>query len=139
MKNNNLGVNTRYRLCGRNGKQKMKKQRANLGFCSGDLWDMDSYLLELIPAMLREFAATTHTYPVMKELLNLPEGQMPTCDDYYNAYIAKINSIADQFEAVLSRIEDTNDIADEKYTKKTQTMLYKAFKELASVLFTLWD
>ena len=61
MKNNNLGVNTRYRLCGRNGKQKMKKQRANLGFCSGDLWDMDSYLLELIPAMLREFAATTHT------------------------------------------------------------------------------
>ena len=139
MKNNNLGVNTRYRLCGRNGKQKMKKQRANLGFCSGDLWDMDSYLLELIPAMLREFAATTHTYPVMKELLNLPEGQMPTCDDYYNAYIAKINSIADQFEAVLSRVEDTNDIADEKYTKKTQTMLNKAFKELASVLFTLWD
>ena len=60
-------------------------------------------------------------------------------DDYYNAYIAKINSIADQFEAVLSRIEDTNDIADEKYTKKTQTMLNKAFKELASVLFTLWD
>ena len=50
MKNNNLGVNTRYRLCGRNGKQKMKKQRANRGFCSGDLWDMDSYLLELIPA-----------------------------------------------------------------------------------------
>ena len=137
MKNNNLGINTRYRLCDRNRKQKMKKQRANLGFCSGDLWDMDSYLLELLPAMLREFAATTHTYPV--ELLNLPEGQTPTCDDYYNAYIAKINSIADQFEAVLSRMEETNVVMDEKYTKKTQTMLNKAFKELASIFFALWD
>ena len=80
------------------------------------------------------FVLHTLVIPNGEMITNEILGAFPTAQE-----ALAFNSIADQFEAVLSRIEDTNDIADEKYNKKTQTMLNKAFKELASILFTLWD
>lgn len=144
MQNNHLSIRKRYRLSPRSARQKMKKQRENFGFCCGDVWNMDTYLLELIPSMLRELAATTHSTPLLPEVLTIPEGQTPTIEDYYDGYVAKLKEIASQFEAVLARVEDirmeNHDIKKAAaYCKKTQTMLNKAFKELSSIFFDLWD
>ena len=138
MKNHSLNVSSRYRLSKRAGKQLMKKQRATKGYCVGDLWNMDDYLLDLIPAMLKEFADKTQGFPADNSLLGFDaEVKLPE-DEMLAAYQVKLNSIADQFLAIRDQLDCTTN-ATAKDAKKIQTALNKAFRELASVFFTLWD
>lgn len=48
-----LNVDSRYRLSNRKTRAKFKKQRNVKGFCDGDVWNMDSYLLTLISCYAR--------------------------------------------------------------------------------------
>lgn len=42
---------------------KFAVQRARYGYCKGDLWNLDYYLLVLLRECLYSFADTTHTFP----------------------------------------------------------------------------
>ena len=42
---------------------KRAKDRATKGFCDWDIWDLDVWLLELLPASLKEFKDKTQGYP----------------------------------------------------------------------------
>ena len=136
--NVSLNVSSRYRLSKRTHKQRMKKQRTTKGYCDGDLWDMDTYLLDLLPAMLKELADRCTSYPADLTLLGLEEGIPHTDEEMSAAYRAKLHSIADQFTAIRTAMDEAH-CCNAKDAKKLRTAANKAFKEFASVFFTLWD
>lgn len=133
-----LNVSSRYRLSPRDRKQHMKKQRTTKGYCDGDLWDMDTYLLDLLPSMLKELADRCTSYPADLALLGLEEGVPHTDEEMSAAYRTKLHGIADQFTAIRTAMDEAH-CCNVKNAKKLKTAANKVFKEFASVFFTLWD
>lgn len=57
-----------------------KYQRATRGVCDYDVWNLDGYLLELIPQALRLLAETTHSYPGSPDFPRFEDWQKWLCD-----------------------------------------------------------
>ena len=46
---------------------KFARQRVRRGYCDSDWWDLDNWLLEVLPNMLEELADKADTYPGYRE------------------------------------------------------------------------
>jgi len=86
---------------------KNAKMRIIRGWCWSDLWNMDNYLMEIIPDMLRTLASDGQTYPG-REPFETPEkwhswlyyaaDELDSCkeenyekkNEYYEAYIKRL-------------------------------------------------
>lgn len=83
-------------------------QRITRGYADTDWFDMDSHLLELLPAMLKELAAHSHSYPgcapfdtpekwsawlneMADNLISCREEEVEKANEYYEDYIASFD------------------------------------------------
>lgn len=79
-------------------------QRITRGYADTDWFNMDSHLLELLPAMLKELAAHSHSYPgtapfdtyekwtawlneMADNLINCREEEIEKANEYYEEYM----------------------------------------------------
>ena len=82
-------------------------QRITRGYADTDWFNMDSHLLELLPAMLKELAAHSHSYPgrapfdtpekwsawlneMADNLISCREEEIDKANEYYKEYIESI-------------------------------------------------
>lgn len=116
-------LNIRRKHYGRDRRvwKKWYRQRLNRGFADCDVWAMDGYLLNLIPAMLRHLAESTHTYPI----------SMKSGDEWS----AWLNETADMFQLVADNLFDCNPPEEENYIK----VFNEAWERLREYFFDLWD
>lgn len=117
MARNPLDVREKWR--GRNLIRKLSRQRIRKGFASSDVWDMDSYLLFLLPAMLKELADMATGYP---------DGLF----DSYEAWVRWLREEAGKFEAV-------RELRDEGEYGAAKIALKLALNDLGDHFFCLWD
>lgn len=126
-----LNVDSRYRLSNRKTRAKFKKQRSVKGFCDGDVWDMYSYLLTLIPAMLDHLAENTHGYPT--EIIE--NGVVRKMDE--KTWPAFLHDLSNRFKHIEDRVNA--DIASDQEYKQLLLDAKEAFSLLAENFYTLWD
>lgn len=126
-----LNVDFRYHLSNRKTRSKFKKQRSVKGFCDGDVWDMDSYLLTLIPAMLDHLAENTHGYQA--EIVE--NGVIRKMDE--KTWPIFLHELSNRFKHIKNRA-DACIILDQEY-KQLLLDTKEAFALLAENLYTLWD
>lgn len=109
--------------------ERYKRQRINRGFCDVDVWNMDTYLNSLIPAMLERLVEDPAGYPCT-----------------YNSieeWRSKVLSIANDFREI-ERLDKMNPdeagVADFKALGDLiETTKNRAFDALKEVFFDLWD
>lgn len=82
-------------------------QRITRGYADTDWFNMDSHLLELLPAMLKELATHSHSYP----------GTAPF--DTYEKWTAWLNEMADN---LISCREEEIDKANEYYKEYIESL-----------------
>ena len=126
-----LNVDSRYRLSNRKTRAKFKKQRSVKGFCDGDVWDMDSYLLTIIPAMLDHLAENAHGYPT--EVTE--NGVARKMDE--KTWPVFLHELSDRFKHIKDCVDA--DIALDQEYKKLLLDTQKAFSLLAENFYALWD
>lgn len=83
--------------------RKFRRQRLERGFCDGDLWNFDEYIIRLIADGLREYVKQTNGYP---------DQSFKTFEDW----CAYLTSIADDLDWI--RVDSTdNEYWDDKFLK----------------------
>lgn len=126
-----LNVDFRYHLSNRKTRSKFKKQRSVKGFCDGDVWDMNSYLLTLIPAMLDHLAENTHGYPTKI----IENGVARKMDE--KTWPTFLHELSNRFKHIEDRVNA--DIASDQEYEQLLLDTKDAFSLLAENFYTLWD
>lgn len=106
-------------------------QRITKGYCDYDRYDIDWYLIELIPNILEDFADKTHSYPVGFNDLECWQNHL--------------RHIADRFKNAKDFYDLSDDI--ENYSKKERIEFYDksklclktGFGYLENHYWDLWD
>lgn len=156
----NFGYSKRYYLthpwkfaaeCFKN--VKFAWQRATRGYCDLDWWDMDNWLLSVLPSMLKTIADKTISYPAPFDYKNEDD------DKYYKDWVNFLKQLAadiewcrednidkenEYYEAFHNDIH--NDEIREKYIQRCTELdnmrkekIKTAFAALAEHIWELWD
>lgn len=108
-------------------------QRAKRGWADSDTWNMDMYLLEILPQMLHHLAEHAHGHP---------------CDMTPEVWGAYLHNTAYLLENAREEVRDQkNEYTDEtEYFERDRAlfeeqkiMVAEAFKMLAERFYDLWD
>lgn len=102
-------------------RQKFARQRIERGFASSDWWNMDGWIENILPEMLRDFADKTCSYPGSKT---------------YDEWVAELRHYADLLEESAKEIEKA--YTQEEY-HKAQCKREQFFEWFAKNLSALWD
>lgn len=97
---------------------KAAKQRATMGFCYGDVWDMDEWFCTIIPQMLRIMAEKGSAYP--------GDDKFDTPEKWHDW----LNGMADVFEASNVEDDEENEFAKEFFNMKPKDPKYEEMKTL---------
>ena len=128
-------------------------QRITKGYCDLDWWDMDSWLLKILPSMLKVMAAKTISYPAPLDI------KEEDSEKYYQEWISFLKQLAADFEWCQEDNIDKeneyyeafhNDIHNkeisEKYIQRCTELenmreekIKTAFAALADNIWELWD
>lgn len=133
----NLNVDSRYKNHDHKKRAKMKKQRAVQGYCDADVWNLDSYLLDLIPSMLDHLANNCHGYAPfvckngVKETMNETKWI-----DYLHGLASRFRKVSDDADRMLEE-SDLKSIRDRSEIIERQTK--ELFTELGENLYSMWD
>lgn len=129
-------------------------QRAARGYCDMDVWDIDCYLLDIIPNILKALAKRSQSYPSSFDELvgNTGEGYSEEAHQKWVEYLtetAKLfkalspEAVDDQIELAFDELVKDND--EEKYKAayaeiihKRDLLTKKAFDELLKHFYELW-
>lgn len=111
-------------------KKKWMRQRVTRGFADVDIWNMDMYLLDLLPAMLKQHADNTHGWPQSE--------QFPEFEDWTN-YLHNITNKFIKAKDLLTRWDGIS--IDEMIAndKEAAVLVKEAMSELGEHFFNLWD
>lgn len=96
-------------------------QRGKRGFSDYDLWDMDDYLLEVLPEMLKKFRSLKNSYPM----------KFKSMRDWQKV----LKEMETGFRKV-RKLDQSMRFKD--YEKKTE-IFQKNMKLLTKHFFNLWD
>lgn len=125
-------------------------QRIRRGYCDGDLWEIDSWFLSLMPAMLRHFDKVRIGYPniLRNEYI---EKQISDKNIDYDDYLCNhsigieevcnkewsmiLNKMADNFE----KLNDLEFKWRRKYNDEREKLKTETFQMFAKWLYCLWD
>lgn len=106
-------------------------QRITKGYCNYDLYDIDWYLIWLLPSMLENFAEKTNSYPAefdnidtWKENIRHIADRFKTAEDFYNLSDSLEDHTAQQ------RID---------FYDKSVYCLKQGFELLIKYYWHLWD
>ena len=131
----------RYRVKELSSSLKWKVQRFKRGYADVDVWDFESWFLDIIPKMLTQLKKQLHGCPINMEF-----------EDWENYLQEMINHLE-----VASTIEDIDDYYPENYkylsesernslreksiehVKYCEEELHKGLKMLEERFFDLWD
>lgn len=141
-------------------------QRATRGYADRDTWNLDSWLLQVLPAALDHLAEHSHGWPsndefpefedwqeyLFKIAKDLRECQDPDGDsknEYYEEYMKQFDDWDNKWEKdeqdnLVHKAERTE--IDEKYfarskelVKEQQALLEDAFNRIGKHLYSFWD
>ena len=128
-------------------------RRAKYGWTYGDVWDMDQWIMNVFPPMLRHMADHGSAYPgyepfdtpekwhkwlhAMADLIESGlEDNQDACNEYYNEYM---EHLFDPSELRVTEMDnDYYDRAAEIY-KDAEHNLKVAMSQLGKHFFSLWD
>lgn len=132
-------------------------QRATRGYANRDIWDMDTWFLQVFPAMLKKLSQEAHGHPVSfnsyeewTEFLYQLAMDFEKCQDdegndeneYYDDYMKSLDTM--RYEN--GRIIFDNDKISKLYfdrmketSKERQKLLEDCFDRMAKNLRTFWD
>lgn len=119
-----LGIDAMFRCVPkstRKMRQKFKKQRCNRGYADCDLWNMDWYLMELIPSMLEDLAKRHNGHPY------------DMTDEEYTKWLLDTADLFRQAYAILD-----GEISEEN-SKRYEWIISEAFDSLKEHFSCLWD
>ena len=105
---------------------KLRRQRAKYGFCEADLWDMDSYLTELIITMLQNFPKKIH---------GAPHQYFDYTNDSVQPWVDKIKEVQTQWEIMDHCIDESIVLSENDFIQARDD----AFNALKEIFFYLWD
>lgn len=108
-------------------------QRIHSGFCDGDWWDMDSYLLELLPAMLNRMADKTISYPGTEEFPTM-ESWQAWLRETANYFI-----LARQYQEDMWLQPGLSLNTIQEYSNKAQECVSTGLERISKYFFDLWD
>lgn len=137
-------------------------QRITRGYADTDWFDMDSHLLELLPAMLKELAANSHSYPghepfdtpekwsawlneMADTLIGCREEEIEKTNEYYEDYMDLIRAPQSSELLTWNRPPDQNKIVklylarEHELEKAADQRLCDVFLSLGQNLRALWD
>ena len=77
-------------------------QRARKGYCYRDLWNIDSWLFELLPNMIKEFKQTTSGYPSSYNSMEEWQAEL----DYFISLLEQYN----QIDYPLKKVDNSYDL-----------------------------
>lgn len=101
-------------------------QRGTRGWADRDTWNMDHYLAEVLPAMLRHLAKTSHSYPPYLEV----EGDT-TGLDRWKVILEEIALGFDEYNVVKN--------SDAQYRTAAYTPALECMKKLFDHYLHLWS
>ena len=99
--------------------QKWCKQRIKRGYCDMDLWNMDDFLIELLPDMLERLAETASGYP---------DKRFESIDEW-RQFLTNTTSL----------FRESHEAAKHFDYKAADTLQKEAFGRLSECFFDLWD
>lgn len=102
------------------------RQRIRYGFSEQDLWDLDSYLSELIASALHNFTNNLHSAPY--------QYYHQDTDDV-DGWVAKVQEVAAKWDDLACARVNPYD-HPKGYQEKTKK---EAFDALSEIYFDLWD
>ena len=142
-------------------------QRITRGYADTDWFDMDSHLLELLPAMLKELAANSHSYPgrepfdtpekwsawlneMADNLISCREEEIDKANEYYKEYIESFDTKESEDENGARTItwagnpnhEEISKLYFKRYKElgdAAQQRLEDTLRFLSKYFFHLWD
>lgn len=141
-------------------------QRATRGYADRDTWNLDSWLLQVLPAALDHLAEHSHGWPsndefpefedwqeylfkIAKDLRECQDPEGDSKNEYYKEYMKQFDDWDNKWEKdeqgnLVHKAERTE--IDEKYfarskelAKEQQILLEDAFARLAKKLYGCWD
>lgn len=111
----------------RNNTKKWKRQRVTRGFADIDIWNLDLYLLELLPAMIDHLAKTSDHWP---------DDKFSEFKDWQN-YLFNISNKFREAYNTFCKICPAEE--KENNREKAQSLIKEAFNDMGEVFFSLWD
>lgn len=134
-------------------------QRVTRGYCDYDIWDMDTYLSQLLADGIRHLADTTHGYPgtdefptyeswrdylyKISDLLNYSLGELP--NEYEEAWLAKWKEKGLDFINHSDETPEEKEITEKYLDKEKENDNLKieaqneALKMIYHIFGNLWD
>lgn len=127
-------------------------QRATKGFCDYDLWDLDSWLLKLLPSALENFVKNNNGYPfdfktieewndfLLKMATDFRACQDPEAEDrneYYEEYIKQFEE-KDGWHRERTEIDKKYFTRSRELYEEQQRNLEEVFARLAKWLRAIW-
>jgi len=114
-------------------RKKYKRQRERYGFSDYDCWDLDHYLLELIPSAIERLVEFSHSY---SQRLWMFDTMTIRCDLSADEYKAELLKVA-------AELRKAHKLTDNAMTKedmdKGKELLLHCFIWLGHNIGTLWD
>ena len=126
--------------------------RGTKGFAPSDTWNLDSWLLQVLPAALKYLAEHSHGWPSNEKFPKFEDCQ--DCEgnnknEYYNDYMNQFNDWdnkwkKDEHGNLVYKPEQSE--LDKKYFNRLkelsveqQTLLEDTFNRLSKILYACWD
>lgn len=119
--------------------RKYRKQRAKHGFSDYDCFNLNDYLLQLIPAALERLASFKNSYPVY---LWMYETQEEKHDVTFEEYQADLNKVASEIRRADRLLEHlgSDDIKEwEAEEQEGMRIILQCFAWIGHNITTLWD
>lgn len=109
---------------------KMIYQRAKYGVSNWDLWDLDTYVIELMPEVMHRFIEGDVGYPC--------DDEFPT----YDSYIKHLQNIEADFTCAREHLETSRNTEDWQEEEKEYKQALECWKQgiakFIDILPTLW-
>ena len=131
----------RYRIQSLMASLRWKIQRFKRGYSDVDVWEFESWFLEIIPKMLNQLKEQLHGHPVDMEFEDW-EKYLEKMIDHFNV-ASTIDDVDDYYPEDYKYLsESEKDLLREKsmeHIKHCKEELHKGLKMLEERFFDLWD
>lgn len=118
-------------------------QRAKYGFCEADIWEMDTWFLKTVPAMLEHLKESHLDYPQrIYEYMTVSEDYDSNGElafQRWDEILSEIIRLFDEVYAYGEKVAATHPfLGDEEKEKQREDIKNKAFSLFSEWFFDLW-
>lgn len=132
-------------------------QRATKGYANRDVWNMDTWFLQVFPAMLKQLSQESHGHPISfnsyeewTEFLYQLAMDFEKCQDdegndeneYYDDYIKSLDTMRYENGRIVFDDDEISKLYFDRMketSKERQKLLEDCFARTATCFYGLWD